>query len=187
MEQSDRRPSSEEDESTQETRESCSSQLSSLEMDCSEPYGDQTEGSNNQEMKSASSSLESYMDCSEDKEEEEEEEEEEERRKENEDNDKRISGTCIRENSLTLTVSSVIGETETSNGNENGGRSSHRESLSQDLSVTVQMNISVSSGHGVDSSQTHKRKISEEDEENMNKRRKSGEPDSTSIQVVFPH
>ncbi|XP_044130806.1 WD repeat-containing protein JIP5-like isoform X2 [Bufo gargarizans] len=88
MDQRDRRPASEEeDESTQETRESCSSQPSSLEMDCSEPYGDHIEGSNSQEMKSVSSSLESYMDCSEEKEEE-ENEEEEERRKENEDNGK---------------------------------------------------------------------------------------------------
>ncbi|XP_073412362.1 uncharacterized protein [Dendrobates tinctorius] len=105
------RSPSEDESRSQETTESSRSCQSSLEMDCSEPFSDQTGESNTQEMKSASSSLESYMDCSE----ETEQNEEEETSNENNNNDSNSS--------ISVTISS--------SGVGSQDRSSNQESPSQ--------------------------------------------------------
>ncbi|XP_077138104.1 uncharacterized protein LOC143804171 isoform X2 [Ranitomeya variabilis] len=105
MEQSDNRSPSEDENHSQETTESCRSCQSSLEMDCSEPYSDQTGESSTQEMTSASGSLESYMDYSE----ETEQNKEEENSNENNNNDINASNSPRRQNSLTVNVSSEFG------------------------------------------------------------------------------
>ncbi|XP_073412359.1 uncharacterized protein [Dendrobates tinctorius] len=121
------RSPSEDESRSQETTESSRSCQSSLEMDCSEPFSDQTGESNTQEMKSASSSLESYMDCSE----ETEQNEEEETSNENNNNDSNSS--------ISVTISS--------SGVGSQDRSSNQESPSQDSNSSISVTIS-SSGVG---------------------------------------
>ncbi|XP_069624386.1 dentin sialophosphoprotein-like isoform X3 [Ranitomeya imitator] len=114
MEQSDNRSPSEDENHSQETTESCRSCQSSLEMDCSEPYSDQTGESSTQEMTSASSSLESYMDYSE----ETEQNEEEENRNDNNNNDINASTSPRRQDSVTVNISSKIGSQDLSPNKE---------------------------------------------------------------------
>ncbi|KAM3930868.1 uncharacterized protein RB166_004339 [Leptodactylus fuscus] len=199
MEPSDTRQPSEEEKSSHGEKEACSSAPSSLDMDCSEPYPEYTEGSGTQEMASVYGSLESEMDCSESLDEEEEEnkkdkenpnEDKENYKEDNEnhkeDNNNETSSTYSRSNSLTLKVSSVIVETETTSGSQSQDLSLNNESLSQDISLTIEtksdtitaitINASVSQTNSVNSSAARKRKMSDdEDHGTMNKRREDSE------------
>ncbi|XP_069624385.1 uncharacterized protein [Ranitomeya imitator] len=168
MEQSDNRSPSEDENHSQETTESCRSCQSSLEMDCSEPYSDQTGESSTQEMTSASSSLESYMDYSE----ETEQNEEEENRNDNNNNDINASTSPRRQDSVTVNISSKIGSQDLSPNKESPSQGLIAEvNLNLEVKITRDTNVSTPQSNCLNSTSSRKRKRSDDDKSNMGKRR----------------
>ncbi|XP_077138108.1 uncharacterized protein LOC143804171 isoform X6 [Ranitomeya variabilis] len=162
------RSPSEDENHSQETTESCRSCQSSLEMDCSEPYSDQTGESSTQEMTSASGSLESYMDYSE----ETEQNKEEENSNENNNNDINASNSPRRQNSLTVNVSSEFGSQHLSPDKESPSQGLIAEvHLNLEVKITSDSNVSTPQSNGLNSTSSRKRKRTDDDKSNMDKRR----------------